>query len=189
MASGAKLIWSAELDPGIIEVEARPASLNDPDAIDPAWLEPWMSVVCGSDASEHAVLSDGLRRIRLDVAAGTLRKGPVVLHYRLAGIGSLRPRVLPLRRLLALCTHRRFVSSLFPPDPRISRWVDVLRAHDAVRAGAGVQEIAEVIFGRERVERDADRGSESVRSRARRLVREARSMAAGGYRKLMRQGE
>lgn len=185
MASGANLIWCAQFDPGALQVEAIPAPTGDIDAIDPAWLGPWLSLVPGERGHEHAVISDGLRRIRLDVVAGSLTQGPVVLHYRLAGTHSLAPRLLPLRRLLALCTHRRFVSSLFPPDPRIARWIETLRVRDAIAEGASVAEIAAVLFGAERVVQDEARGSDSLRSRVRRLSREARSLAAGGYRCLM----
>ncbi|EIZ78124.1 hypothetical protein WSK_3262 [Novosphingobium sp. Rr 2-17] len=134
------------------------------------------------------MISDGQRRIRLDVVVGSLAKGPVVLHYRLAGTHTLRPRLLPLRRLLALCTHRRFVSSLFPPDPRMSRWIEALRVHDAVTQGASLHDIAGVLFGAQRIAADDARGSDSLRSRVRRLVREARALAAGDYRLLLQKG-
>jgi len=188
MASGANLIWCARIDPGALEVEAYPAAAGDIDAFDPVGLERWLSLVPGERGQEHAVLSDGLRRIRLDVIAGSLTRGPVLLHYRLAGTASLRPRMLPLRRLLALCTHRRFVQSLFPPDPRVERWIETLRVHDAVADGASISEIVEVLFGTERVRQDEARGSDSLKSRVRRMARDARSLAAGGYRLLMRGG-
>ncbi|WP_454798687.1 DNA -binding domain-containing protein [Novosphingobium lindaniclasticum] len=106
-----------------------------------------------------------------------------MLQYRLAGVHSLRPRILPLRRLLALCNHRRFVSSLFPPDPRMERFADVLRVHDARADGASVKQIVDAFYGPGRAGQDGR--SDSLTSRIRRLVREARAMAAGGYRSLM----
>ena len=62
----------------------------------------------------------------------------------------------------------------------------MLRVHDAVRDGASQREIGAALFGDERVGHDWSDGSDSLRSRVRRLVREARDMAQGGYRQLMR---
>lgn len=187
VASDARLIWRADLDPGTLPVTAVPASTADPDAIDPADLAPWLTLVAGETGHEHAVLSDGHRRIRLDVVSGTLRHGPVVLSYHLTGTVSVAARVLPLRRLLAFAEHRRFMASLFPADPRLSRWVDALRVHDALMDGASQRDIAQALFGKERVAHDWQGSSDSLRSRVRRLVAEARRLAGGGYRFLMRQ--
>lgn len=111
-----------------------------------------------------------------------------MLHYRLAGTQSAQCRMLPLRRLLAFCSHKRFIASLFPPDPRMVRWVEALRVHDALMGGVSITTITEELFGAEFLDLDTRRGSTSLKSRTRRLIREARSMAAGGYRSLMRKG-
>jgi hypothetical protein len=185
---GAKLIWSADLDPGTIEVEALPSRYGAADAIDPAQFARWLSIAGGADSREYSVISDGYRRIRLDVVGGSLRKGPVVLRYHLEGISALRPRVLPLRRLLAICTHRRFIASLFPPDPKMARLTDMLRVHDGLAEGASLAELCEALYGEARGQGCPAQGSDSLRSRVRRLAREARAMAAGGYRQLMKKG-
>ncbi|WP_334185951.1 DNA -binding domain-containing protein [Novosphingobium sp.] len=184
-AHKARIIWSVDVDPGTIELEALPAAAGDRDAIDPAAFASWLSIVAAQDGREHIVIGDGFRRIRLDVIAGSLAKGPVYPRYRLGGIGSLRSRVLPLRRLLALCKHRRFVVSLFPEDPKMGRLVDMLRVHDGIVCGASLSDLVSTLYGRKSDVSDA-RGYDSMRSRARRLVREARALAAGGYRQLMR---
>jgi hypothetical protein len=93
--------------------------------------------------------------------------------------------LLPLRRFLDLCRHRRFSRSLFPRDLRIDRWIEVLRVHDALKDGASQREIGGALFGKERITRDWNDASDSLRSRVRRLSREARAMAAGGYRSLL----
>ncbi|HEX4693599.1 MAG TPA: DUF2285 domain-containing protein [Sphingomonas sp.] len=131
------------------------------------------------------MLSDGWHRIRIDVAAGSmLAGGSVVLHYELAGLASAAPKILPLRRLIDLCRTRRFAVSLYPADRRIERWIVALRVHDAIAAGASQSEIAHVLFGDD--SSDAGRRSDSLRSRVRRLAAEAKRMAAGGYRSLLR---
>ncbi len=149
-------------------------------------LARWLSIATDSDGREHAVLSDGLRHIRLDLKSGHLIAGvPIVLHYQLYGVRSAEPRVLPLRRFLHLCRHRRFAASLFPADLQIPRGLVLLRVHDALADGASQRDIAQAVFGAP-VDRDWSTTSDSLRSRVRRLIKDARTMAGGGYRALMR---
>ena len=185
-APRARLIWHADLDPGTLAVEARAAAPGDSDAVDPAVLRAWLTAVAGSDGREHAVLSDGLHRIRFDLEAGTLSAGPVVLRYRLEGSVSVRSKLLPLRRLVEFLLNHRFQRSLYPPDPRVARWLTVLQVHDGLVAGASQREIGDVLYGVERVAAEWEGRSDSLRSRVRRLAAEARRLARGGWRALMR---
>lgn len=166
-----------------------PSDPADPDSIRTERLAPWLALATDSEGREHAVLSDGWHHIRLDVEEGRLAgQEAVLLRYRLHGLVSAESRLLPLRRLIDLCRHRRFARSLFPRDPRIARGIELLRVHDALEDGASQREIGIALFGDERIGRDWGGTSDSLRSRVRRLVREARSMARGGYRQLMRRG-
>lgn len=159
---------------------------GDPDGVDPSILAPWLTVAADSDGIEHAVLSDGWHHIRLDVGFGTLTGGtPVVLSYGLRGLASAIVKLIPLRRLLDLCRHSRFAATLFPEDRRIARWIELLRVHDALTDGASHREIAIALYGDERVTREWSGRSDSLRSRVRRLAKDARSMARGGYRSLL----
>ena len=101
------------------------------------------------------------------------------------GLPGAAAKVLPLRLFLELCRTGRFAASLFPPDRRLGRWLTVLRVLDALRAGASQREIAGALFGDDRVVDDWRGGSDTFRSQVRRLVRDARSLAAGGYRRLL----
>lgn len=163
-----------------------PAATGDVDTIDPAEFAAWLTIVRVKEGREHAVISDAARRIRLDIAVGSLGRGPVCLRFRFEGISALRTRVLPLRRLLALCENRRFVNSLFPEDTKRARLIGMLRVHDGLVAGASLGDLAEALYDSGSGDAEAARCSDSLRSRVRRLVREARTMAAGGYRRLMR---
>lgn len=168
-------------------MRAAPVRPGDPEGVNLAAVAHWVTVVQGPDGREHLALTDGLRRIRLDVREGTLLGGASArLTYDLAGLRGVEPRILTLRRFLALWKHRRFVRTLFPPERRLGRWLDELRVADALDAGASQREIAEALFGTGRVRDEWDGSSDSLRSRVRRLVREARRMAGGGYRDLLR---
>lgn len=185
-APEARIIWHADLDPGTIGVAAWPADPDDPDSIHIAGIAPWLAIAIDPAGCEHAVLSDGWHHIRLDIEEGRLAgQDAVLLHYRLRGLASAETRLLPLRRLLDLCRHRRFARSLFPRDPRIDRGIELLRVHDALGEGASQREIGAMLFGEERTAHEWSGASDSLRSRVRRLVREARDMARGGYRQLM----
>ena len=185
-APEARLIWHAGLDPGTLEVEAVAASPHAPDAIDPATLGAWLTLAADAHGREHAVISDGWHRIRLDIILGTLSQGPVVLRCGVAAGGSALPKLLPLRRLVDFALHRRFARALYPADPRVARWLMALQVRDGLVDGASHREIAEALYGTERVESDWEGRSDSLRSRVRRLVAEARRLSRGGYRLMMR---
>lgn len=186
-APEARIVWEAALDPAALPVRAAPVDPGDPDAIRLQALSPWLTVVGGADGREHAVISDGCHHLRLDVEAGRLTgEEAVMLEYLLHGVRSAEPRLLTLRRLLGLCRHRRFARALFPPDPRMPRLIAMLRVGDALAAGASQRDIAAELFGEEAMALDWNGRSDALRSRVRRLVREARKMAAGGYRQLLR---
>lgn len=149
-------------------------------------LGKWLSIAVDAEGCEHAVLSDGWRHIRLDVEAGSLSAGPVILRYRLEGVASARAKLLPLRRLVDFSLHRRFARALYPADPRVARWLVMLQVLDGLSAGASQREIGEALYGAERVTVEWEGRSDSLRSRVRRLAAEARRLARGGYRLLMR---
>lgn len=75
------------------------------------------------------------------------------------------------------------MTSLFPPDPRMERFAAALRVADALADGASIAQMAEALYGTQWA--GPNGGSDSLKSRIRRLVRDARSMAAGEYRSLM----
>ena len=155
--------------------------------LQPKQLSPWLTVVRES-CGEHAVLSDGWQHIRLDIEAGSLIDADaVVLHYRLAGLASATPKILSLRRLLDLIRQRKFARTLYPRDRRIERWLAALRVHDALQAGASQNEIVRELYGIDGAVIGAAR-ADSLRSRVRRLVAEARKLSSGDYRTLLIRG-
>jgi hypothetical protein len=146
-----------------------------------------LATVLADKAGEHLLLSDGLRCIRVDIRSGTIRDGPALLHYRIVGLDSAQGPSLTLRRLLALCSSGRFSAGLHPPEARARRFIMLLRAHDALAAGASQREIAEVLLSAEAQGRRWRVTAPSLRSRAQRLARGAGAMANGGYRRLLGQ--
>lgn len=143
------------------------------------------SVVKEPDGAEHLMLSDGFRHLQLRVTGGTILDGPVRLRCTLTGLREMDRKVLSLRRLCLCCRLRRMPRSLYAHEPRAGRWIDKLRAVDAVNAGASQRDIAVTLFGQRRVDAEWSRGSDCLRLRVQRLIREGRRMVRGGYRDLL----
>jgi hypothetical protein len=181
----ARLLWHARLDPAVLVVEASPALSNDPEAFDLAGSEVFAVVAKGSSDIEHVALSDGFRRIRIDVVSGTLLEGPVVMTHILTGLTGVSPKLLALRRLIALTRTRRFGASLFPVASQTARLVAALQVFDGLSAGASQRDIGVTLYGQQRVAAEWNGASDSMRSRVRRLVTLTYSLAAGGWQRLL----
>jgi hypothetical protein len=182
----ARLLWDARYDASVLPVEALAAARTEAGIFDPARLWPLMTIVAHPGGHEYVALSDGHRRIRLDVIRGTLRDGPVHLRYKLAGLTELEAKILTLRRLLALYGLGRFARYLHPSDRFAPRWVAALRAYDAVGQGASQRDIAMTLYGDRSTALGRENGSDFLRLRVQRLVRMGRYMVAGGYLTLLR---
>lgn len=166
----------------MLPVVAEPAGRGS-DSFDLRRLKRFASLAVDADGREHLALTDGYRRIRVDVAHGTLLEGPVRLIYQIAGLGSARSAILSLRRLIALHECRAFSRRLYPRESPASRIVAALRVHDALRAGASQREIARGLFG---ADTPWPGPGESVKSNVRRLIALAgRLSAEDGYRTLL----
>ncbi|PIO99669.1 hypothetical protein CJ014_09215 [Pleomorphomonas carboxyditropha] len=124
--------------------------------------------------------SQSIQILRVDAAAGD---APLVAIVPLGITGF--DRLEAIGRLLA-ALHGRVV----PPDTRLTRQQRtrarrMLQAFDGARDGATQQEIAQVIFRIGSISRDEWQTS-SARHAVMSLLRDARTMIAGGYRKLLR---
>jgi hypothetical protein len=185
-APQARLLWSAHCDASVLPVETVSARPRDADTFDIAQFRAWATIAAGLEGREHIALSDGYRRIRIDVMRGTLRDGPVYLRYQLGGLAGTEAKILTLRRLLAFCRLGRFARELHPPDRRAPRWMAALRVHDAIRRGVSQREIATVLYGEQSAALGRESGSDFLRLRVQRLVRVGRQMVSGGYLTLLR---
>jgi hypothetical protein len=177
----ARPVWSAQAT-FVLEARALPSKPDD-DSFDLARFEA-LATLLGSPAGEHLLLFDGRRSLRLDIVEGTLMNGPVRLHYRLWGLRSTRRAMAAIQALASLARTGRLGKER---GKRVVRPRDLmlLRAFDALRAGASQRDLAGQLLGSGclgpgwRIERA------SLRSQAQRLARDARRMANGGFRGLL----
>jgi len=184
----ARLLWRGDLDPSVVAVRATPADPDDPDALNVERLRPLATFAQGELGQEYIVLSDGWRRLRLDVVEGSVADGNWVrLDYRLSGFQHLEPLLQTLRRLAGLRRYGRFGEKPYPVPRGQVRRLEALQVADGLRAGASYREIAEGLFGETRVRADWRTRSDYLLSRIRHRAAEARHMLAGGYRVLLRE--
>jgi hypothetical protein len=178
-APEARPVWTAAAHPWVVRATAERSSASE-DALGLERLGPFATLV-RSRGEEQLLLSDGCRSLRLDLRGGGIGRSRVHLSYDLAGIEALERPLLVLRRLCALVISGRFRPSLHPKVRRAHRLVQLLRTHDALQAGAGQVDIAQMLL-RHSLERSRWRiHSPSIRSQAQRLVTAARLMSAGGF--------
>jgi hypothetical protein len=169
----------------VLVVKTKPALSGISNTFDLAGFDAFAVIAKGSSGMEYVALSDGYRRIRINVISGTLLEGPVLLKHQLAGLAGLSPKILALRRLIALTKTRRFGVSLFPVAPQTARIVAALQVFDGLLAGASQHDLAVALYGEDRVAAEWNGKSDSMRSRVRRLVRLAHDLAAGGWQRLL----
>src|SRR3546814_10850161 len=74
------------------------------ESIELGQLLPWLRIATDTMGREHAVLSDGLRHLRIDIMAGSLihARGAVLLHYEIWGSQTAARRLRTLERFLDL---------------------------------------------------------------------------------------
>lgn len=171
----------------MLSVFAEPAdAAAAADVFDLGRLQTMATVLRQPGGGEHLMLGDGRRHLRITVARGTVFDGPVRFHYELAGFATIEPGLTTLRRLCRLQRLGRLPRHQRPRDLHVDRWLTMLRAYDAWRDGASHREIAGALFGESTVREDWGGRSDYLRLRVQRLLRGAKRLVAGGYRKLLR---
>ena len=178
------VVWSAAVDSSVVSCAAEPIASDHPDAFRIDGLTVPTTTIISTSGFEHLSISDGTKRIRLDVVSGTLLEGCVKLHYRLAGFEA-DAQVLTLQRLLALHRLGRFSRGLHQRETKVERWILMLRAHDLSVQNASQRDIAGVLFGLD-VVGEWRTQSDFLRLRVQRLLRDANAMIDGGYLDMLR---
>jgi hypothetical protein len=181
-APQARPMWTAEALDGVLAATATPAGPSD--GTDLAGLSRWLTAARDGQA-ERLLVSDGWRAVRIDLTQGSALAGPVELRFAVPGPPRLAPQILSLRRLDSFLRTGRFVSTLHRPEPRARRHAHVLRAADALVAGASQREIAAALLDPAAARPCWREDRPDLRLQAQRLMRDARVLHAGGFRSLL----
>jgi hypothetical protein len=185
-ASEARILWDRSYDPTVLVAAAVSTDPHDEQAFDLCRQAVPTTLVVVPGGAEEVLLGRGAWSIRLSIVRGTLRDGPVRLEYALRGLVGLDAPILTLRRLLALQRDGGFSSVLFPALSRGRRWAMLVRTLDALAIDPGQKAVATALYGAATVAAEWNGRSDFLRSRVRRLIKQARSLAAGGYIDLLR---
>lgn len=179
----ARPLWRSDINPQVLVADlSGEGRAEDVFALD---RFRHLAHLVSDKGTDHLLLTDGLRAIRLDAPLGTFESNEMRLRFRVGGLHLSEFSVLALRRLLALARCGRFARSLHRREPRARRWILQLRAHDALAAGADLREIAQELLGRSTADTRWRTRDPSLRSQAQRVVRSARALANGGFRQLL----
>lgn len=146
-AVSARPFWHAHVDRAVLRAEVVPSGKHA--LIDLTRLADMVTAIApgGTDkVSKYILISDGLRSIRIDLTGGSLTDGPAALRWQIDGLLDAGPQLLALRQLMALVRTGMFARSLHPRERRARRWIEMLRVHDAIAAGATHREIAGALF-------------------------------------------
>lgn len=173
------VFWSPLLDTGSVILQQAPPLFGE-EADQPAIASPKAQVdELGLNYRLPIGADDALNVLKVD--GQTDSKLVAIVPLSIDGFG----RLAALHRLLALL-HSRAI----PPDTRMSgqqrtRAAKMLRASDARAQGASQQDIARNLLRIARQDRHSWQDS-SARFAVMALLRDARAMISGGYRKLLR---
>lgn len=169
----------AQDDTSVVVLTPAPADLiSDADRRPPPAALVRALTECGADTK--ASLGNG-EQVQLHVLSASSAPAVAVIPLDLEGFGRLEAA----HRLLA-ALHGRAI----PPDTRLTRQQRtrarrMLQAFDGWRDGATQQDIARALFRFGPVSRDEWQAS-STRHAVMALLRDARTMIAGGYRTLLK---
>lgn len=182
-ATDARLFWHEELDAAVLLAVARPPTAHN-TGFDVRSLSNLATILCDT-TFERLSLSDGYHHLRIDIASGSLLRGPVTLRFLIDDDARAPAKLTEILRFRALRSRGSFAKWLEPALPQRRRWVLQLRALDAVNAGATTREIASALFPIRAAREDWRNDGESVRSSIRRLIANARRMSEVGYRAIL----
>ncbi|WHU04372.1 DUF2285 domain-containing protein [Sphingomonas sp. NIBR02145] len=178
----ARLFFDSATDPSVLACDIVG---DDPEGFDLARVGCFSAVLRGDDPVEHVLLSDGLHRLRLDVRGGTVTHAPVCFRFVFDGLRKIDAPLLTLQRLVAVGRRGVLPLGLFAAERRAERWIAALRALDAREAGASQRDVAETLFGADRVRADWAGSSDYLRSQVRRMLAFGTRMRSGGWRALL----
>lgn len=167
----ARIIWSAPMDPSVLQVRARRPRAGE-NELDLAAIACKIHCV-RAGAIEHVACKLGSALIRLDVIEGSVFAGPVHLEALVPLSRQLPWRIGAMRELAKGWDLARSVSGQAPDKVNAARLVEALRVLDALNSGASLHAIARTLYG---IDVSWPGNGECTKSRTRRIVAKARQL-------------
>ena len=178
-------VWSPQAGTHTLRLTAR--AINETSCTAPGLLVAALPnvahILIDTVGRQHAVVRCGVTHMHLVVGGQPVVIAPVVLSAYVDERNAIAVVAEQLARF-----HRLLSASADTADTRWTaetlRLRDALIALDGYHAGATLPEIAAVIYGEERIERDWP--AKGLRQRVRRAQQRGVALCNGGYRHLLR---
>jgi hypothetical protein len=187
-ASFRQVFWDRAVNPLVLQAYADPGRKKDPDACDLERLRPHMEILRPLIGPCHILLSDQHSCVQIELRGEVILEGWVRLRWQLLGVTALRPQLMALHRFAAFYRYGRFPKRHIPPVTRLQRLIQALRTYDAATEAVPLVQIANALFGPERVQSDWHGQSDYLRSRIKRLLHQSRRLVDDGYCRLFQAG-
>jgi hypothetical protein len=157
------------MDPAVLAARALPPNPSTPHQLQ---IDRYDHCIAIETGAEHLLLRTQRTSLRLDIVAGTVLAGPVVVEPSIS-LDRLDRQIAMIRILDSLLRGK---TPHDMTDSRLPRLVLALRAFDGRCEGASLRDLARGIFGTTEWPGDGDH----VKSRARRLVKLSESLWHAG---------
>jgi hypothetical protein len=140
-------------------------------------------VVLSYDSIEHVIVRNGEESARLSAKGHSILHGSRKFTFEIEGFSKARAaqEAIEICRKLAKNKNKHGQSSF----PAYSKWRDYLIALDGHLAGRSYRDIAEVLYGSDRVGPHWTDDSRGYKSKVRRAVERGLELMNGGYRDLL----
>jgi len=181
------VFWGKESAPFVLVVDAIPHCPSGREGFDIGAYGHDAKVLRCPDGTERLSIVRGSSRFLFHIRRGTVLRGAVDFKLIFEPGADLKAQRAELDRFIALRFGQAFPPGHGPSQTEAERYARILQALDGERAGATQREIAEVMFGRERVAEVWGQDSNWARARIGRLLREGRALINLGYLKLLRE--
>ena len=181
-ASEADIFWLPGLPTHSATCHARPANDNEIDVISLSKFKCRRAVLAGIDTEMISVKGLG-KCINLMVKRGSLLFGDTVLSFFHEGLSTASRHFETMRILTQFSGETDDASSAV--DSRHYKYLAYLVALDGHLAGRSYRDIAEVLYGSDRIGPYWTDDSRGYKSRVRRAVERGLALMNGGYRDLL----
>ena len=141
--------------------------------------------MAGEDGSHHLLFGKSGPTVQIRVRGADIAEPAHLLVGAVVASRDLKSHLRSLERFSGLITGMSAPSNSLLRGAKPQRLGLILRILDGRLAGASYREIAIVLFGRDRVERDWDQSDNHLKNCIRRAAQRGKTLMEGGYRNLL----
>jgi Uncharacterized conserved protein (DUF2285) len=181
-ATDSAIFWLRSHMNSIISCQAKASNDNHAETVNLSHFRGHKSVLV-TNSFEYVVIQDSRSAARMIVTGKSFLSGDNVLSFNFEGIQNALSGLIALRELRQLMCVSQSSSSLnWPSD---TKYRDYLVALDGYLAQRSYRDIAEVLYGSDRVKETWTNETRHLKDKVRRAVQAGIELMNGGYVKLL----